>query len=138
MMILTYFALKPQSVGDVIRQPGELIPEARDWNFLSGYITNGEIAPVLVATLPEETQQMLAEWEADQDTKSETAIPEPLEPPEAPEVPEPDAPEAPDAPEGDDEGAPEAPEPEVAATQPRRARTAKARSNADTATKEAV
>jgi hypothetical protein len=135
MMILTYFALKPQSVGDVIRQPGELIPEARDWNFLSGYITNGEIAPVLVATLPEETQQMLAEWEADQDTKSETAIPEPPAAPEAPEVPAPDAPEAP---EGDDEGAPEAPEPEVAATQPRRARTAKARSNADTATKEAV
>lgn len=62
-MRVTYYALKPVQVGDDIRQPGDLVPEAAEWPFLSGYINEGKIAPVLVATLPEDTQMVLLEWE---------------------------------------------------------------------------
>jgi len=62
-MRITYFALRPVNVGGEVRQPGDLIPEAADWSYLSGYIADGKIAPVLVATLPEEQQIMLLEWE---------------------------------------------------------------------------
>lgn len=105
MMILTYFAVKPQKVGDDVREPGELIPEARDWAFLPGYITNGEIAPVLVATLPEETQQMLADWEAEQDALRNTVLPE-----TPPAGPEPDGDDQEDGDEAGDEAPDEDPD----------------------------
>lgn len=65
-MRVTYYALKPLRVGTEVREPGDLVPEASEWNFLSGYISDGKIAPVLVASLPEETQMMLLEWEEEQ------------------------------------------------------------------------
>lgn len=64
-MRITYFALKPLQVGDDLREPGDLVPEANDWPYLRGYVRDGQIAPVLVATLPLESQEMLAEWERD-------------------------------------------------------------------------
>ena len=64
-MRITYYALKPIPVGDDIRQPGDLIPEANEWSRLSAYLQHGEIAPVLVVTLPEDVQEMLLEWEAE-------------------------------------------------------------------------
>lgn len=66
-MRITYYALKPLPVGDEIRQPGDLVPEARDWSTVSGHLMTGDIAPVLVATLPEKTQEMLLEWVLEQD-----------------------------------------------------------------------
>lgn len=62
-MQVTYFALKPLQVGDEVRQAGDLVPEAQFWPYLSGYVENGQIAAVLVATLPEEAQVMLLDWE---------------------------------------------------------------------------
>ena len=62
-MRVTYYALRDIRVGDEVRQCGDLVPEAGMWPYLSGYITDGKIAPVLVATLPEEQQVMLLEWE---------------------------------------------------------------------------
>jgi hypothetical protein len=67
-MRVVYYALRPMQVGDEIRQPGDLIPEANDWPYLSGYVSDGKIAPVLVATLPEDVQTTLLEWEAEQDS----------------------------------------------------------------------
>lgn len=65
-MKITYYALRDIQVGDEIRGAGMLIPEAADWPYLSGYVRDGHVAPVLVVTLPEAAQQMLAKWEADQ------------------------------------------------------------------------
>ena len=65
-MRITYFALKTLRVGDDTREAGDLVPEAKDWVFLSGYLSDGSLAPVLVATLPEEQQMMLLEWEEEQ------------------------------------------------------------------------
>lgn len=62
-MRITYYALRDIRVGDEIRQPGDLVPEAMFWPYLSGYVQDNQIAPVLVATLPEEQQIMLLEWE---------------------------------------------------------------------------
>lgn len=61
-MRITYYALRDVRVGDEIRQAGDLVPEAMFWPYLSGYLTDGHLAPVLVATLPEEQQEMLLEW----------------------------------------------------------------------------
>ena len=69
-MRVTYYALRPLQVGDEIRQPGDLIPEAADWAYLSGYVADGKVAPVLVATLPEAVQETLLEWEADRAASS--------------------------------------------------------------------
>ena len=66
-MRITYFALKTLQVGEDTRVAGDLVPEAKDWVFLSGYVSDGSIAPVLVATLPEEQQMMLLEWEEEQE-----------------------------------------------------------------------
>ena len=65
-MRVTYYALRTLQVGEDVRVPGDLIPEANVWPYLSGYVDEGKIAPVLVATLPEDAQLMLLEWEADQ------------------------------------------------------------------------
>lgn len=65
-MRVTYYALREIKVGDTVRQPGELVPEAAEWPFLSGYVHEGQLAPVLVATLPQKYQEVLAQWESDQ------------------------------------------------------------------------
>lgn len=76
-MRITYYALKPVRVGDEERQPGDLVPEAVAWPFVAGYVQDGRLAPVLVATLPEEQQMMLLEWEEAQqsgNTASEPSV----------------------------------------------------------------
>lgn len=73
-MRITYYALRPVQVGDELREPGDLIPEAAEWPFLSGYVADGKVAPVLVVTLPEDVQMMLLEWEEAQ--ASDTTAPE--------------------------------------------------------------
>lgn len=65
-MRVVYYALRDVKVGDEVRHAGDLVPEAGDWPFISGYVADGKMAPVLVATLPEEVQITLLEWEADQ------------------------------------------------------------------------
>lgn len=65
-MRITYFALRPIQVGAAIRQPGDLVPEADAWPYLSGYVQDGKLAPVLVATLPAKAQEMLSQWEQTQ------------------------------------------------------------------------
>ena len=62
-MKVTYYALKPIQVGDAVRQPGDLIPEAADWNMRHFYLQDGSIASVLVVTLPQEVQDTLKAWE---------------------------------------------------------------------------
>ena len=69
---------KRQAVGDEVRQPGDLIPEAQDWPYVAGLIQDGKIAPVLVATLPEDTQVMLLDWE--EETYGAAAVQEIVEP----------------------------------------------------------
>ena len=64
---VTYFALKPLLVGDGDRSVGDLVPEARDWPALAGHISDGKLAPVLVATLPKAARDFLAEWTEEQD-----------------------------------------------------------------------
>ena len=76
-MKVTYYALRSVQIGDEMRQLGDLIPEANNWPYLSSYIAEGKIAPVLVASLPEDTQLMLLEWEADQIAPVTVPAPEP-------------------------------------------------------------
>ena len=94
-MRVTYYALRPTKVGYDTRKPGDLIPEAAEWPYLSGYVNDGHIAPVLVATLPQEVQDMLAQWEL-----SRTGTPQ--TPAEAAGEPNPD--EAADPDEDDEPG----------------------------------
>lgn len=77
-----YYALKPILVGDNdLRQPGELIPEATEWAFVRGYVDDGRIAPVLVATLPKSAREALRVWatergypvEQEEDMKDKTS-----------------------------------------------------------------
>lgn len=70
-MKLTYYALIPQTVGDDVREPGDLVPEARDWAYRDLYIRDTKIAPVLVATLPKQVQDKLNAWEKEQDELKE-------------------------------------------------------------------
>jgi hypothetical protein len=63
---IAYYALRPVQVGDEVRQPGDLVPEAREWKFVDAYIREGKIAPVLVATLPRKVQEELQRWEEEQ------------------------------------------------------------------------
>lgn len=65
-MRVTYYALKEIKVGNDTRRPGDLVPEARDWPYLAANVREGVLAPVLVATLPVEVQEVLVQWEADQ------------------------------------------------------------------------
>ena len=71
-MRITYYALKPVQVGEDMRQIGDLIPEAAQWSFLTGYVRDGHVAPVLVATLPESSQRMLMDWERAQNASVAT------------------------------------------------------------------
>jgi hypothetical protein len=66
-MKVTYFALIPQQIGDEWREPGDLVPEARDWAYRDLYLKDAKIAPVLVATLPKQIQDKLNAWEKEQD-----------------------------------------------------------------------
>lgn len=70
MMRVTYYALTSMMVGNDIREAGDLVPEARDWPYLTGYVADGKIAPVLVATLPEDVQMVLMEWEESQNPEA--------------------------------------------------------------------
>lgn len=72
-MRITYFALKTVTVGEDQREAGDLVPEARDWPYLSAYVQDGTLAPVLVATLPDEQQMMLLDWEAEQESAAKAA-----------------------------------------------------------------
>lgn len=62
-MKVVYYAIRPIQVGASLRKPGDLIPEASEWPYLDHYVGKGDIAPVLVATLPEAMQEKLAAWE---------------------------------------------------------------------------
>jgi hypothetical protein len=86
-MRVTYVALRDIQVGDDIRARGDLVPEAQDWNYLSGYITDGKLFPVLVATLPEEQQEMLLDWE--EDVYGPLAVSETVNGPESEQPPAP-------------------------------------------------
>ena len=62
-MKITYVALKPLRIGDDVREPGELVPEASDWKQLDLYLGSNKLAAVLVCTLPREMQTDLEAWE---------------------------------------------------------------------------
>jgi len=62
-MRVTYYALRQVQVRDETRQAGDLVPEAAAWPALPGYVQDGWLAPVLVATLPEAVQKVLLAWE---------------------------------------------------------------------------
>lgn len=72
-MRVVYYALRPLKVGDEIRQVGDLVPEAASWAYLSGYVQDGHLAPVLVATLPDDVQMTLLEWEAEQEAAAQAS-----------------------------------------------------------------
>lgn len=69
-MKVTYYALKECQVGDDWRKPGDLIPEACEWAYVEQYVRTGQIAPVLVSTLPQEEQDYLGLWEQERDEKA--------------------------------------------------------------------
>jgi len=50
--------------------PGDIILGANDWPFINGYVSEGRVAPVLVCTLPVETQEALA-GEFEEETEAE-------------------------------------------------------------------
>lgn len=68
MATVTYYALVDF---DGYAQ-GEIIPGAIDWPFIHGYVGEGKVAPVLVATLPEDVQEALAEL--DEPVDDETTV----------------------------------------------------------------
>lgn len=49
--------------------PGDLIPTAGEWPFIQGYITEGKVGVALVCTLPDELQEQLEAWEAEQEAR---------------------------------------------------------------------
>lgn len=63
-MKITYFTLQSIQIGDGWREPGDLVPEVATWSLIGSHIAQGTIAPVLVATLPQNVQDALAEYEA--------------------------------------------------------------------------
>lgn len=76
-MRVTYYALRDGiKVGDSVRNAGDLIPEASAWPYLSGYVADGKIAPVLVVTLPQEVQDMLTAWEKGDEPDDAKQVPE--------------------------------------------------------------
>lgn len=62
-MIVTYFALV--SFDDYT--PGDIIPGAGSWPYIQHYVSEGRVAPVLVATLPQEMQDKLKAWAEEHD-----------------------------------------------------------------------
>lgn len=70
-MLVTYFALKRLQIGDDWREPGELVPEAREWKYLRLNLQNCDLAPVLVATLPRAVQTELQKWEEAQEAQGQ-------------------------------------------------------------------
>lgn len=88
-MRVTYYALRQVKVGDDVREAGDLVPEAAKWAALSGYVQDGWLAPVLVATLPEDVQKVLLDWEAAQQQPA-TGDNDPGEDDSGDEVPAPD------------------------------------------------
>lgn len=58
-MKVCYFALRSFDQ----YQEGDLIPGAKDWPFISGYVSEGKVAACLVATLPDEAQEAITEYE---------------------------------------------------------------------------
>lgn len=59
---ITYFTLERIQIGDEWREPGDLVPEVATWSHIGAYIAQGKIAPVLIATLPQDVQDALAEY----------------------------------------------------------------------------
>lgn len=80
-MDICYYALR---AFDEYR-PGDLIPNAANWPFVQGYVSEGKIAPVLVCTLPDDLQDALEEWESSESHAAtyigERDEPEPVEVP---------------------------------------------------------
>jgi hypothetical protein len=100
---VTYYALKGNLPGYEDRAVGDLIPEARDWPFLSAYVRDGDLGVVLVATLPAQVRKELEMWEAEQEALMQVA--EDGEP----EVPQPDDVPTTGAPDPEDEPQQEVP-----------------------------
>lgn len=62
-MKIAYFALV--SFDDYV--PGDIVPGASAWPYISAYASEGKVAPVLVATLPKGLQDKLKAWEKEHD-----------------------------------------------------------------------
>lgn len=66
-MDVCYYAIRSIVIGDEVREPGDLIPEATTWKEMvqRSYVEAHRIAPVLVASLPKATRDFLNKWEKD-------------------------------------------------------------------------
>jgi hypothetical protein len=70
---ITYFAVQALQVGDEIRQPGDLIPEANGWTHADMEVRIGRLQPVLVSTLSKDDQDYLALFWEEQDKAAAAA-----------------------------------------------------------------
>lgn len=68
MSQLTYVMIKPRKVGRVVRQPGELVPEAAEWKNRDAYLNRGVISPVPIDSLSSEHRQTYDTWLAERGT----------------------------------------------------------------------
>lgn len=66
-MDICYYAIQPMTIGDEVRQPGDLVPEVMAWkqHIRNSYAESNRIAPVLVATLPKSLRDEMNQWELD-------------------------------------------------------------------------
>lgn len=66
-MDVCYYAIREMVVGDEVRKPGDLIPEATTWreHIQRSYVEAHRIAPVAVVSLPKRLRDDLQRWERD-------------------------------------------------------------------------
>lgn len=82
-MDVCYYAVKTMTLGDEVRQPGDLLPEVSAWHprIRDTHLRNMRIAPVLVISLPKPLRDEIEAWERDyykaseliEDTETEMA-----------------------------------------------------------------
>lgn len=74
-MKVVYAALKSVHMGGGnYRNVGDLIPEAGKWPHVDAEVRLGNVFPIFVSTLDEETQAALVDWEAEQEERQKAAI----------------------------------------------------------------
>lgn len=70
---VTYFVIQATQVGDELRQPGDLIPEANLWAYVESEVRIGRIQPVLVSTLTQDDQDYLTLFFDEQEKAADAA-----------------------------------------------------------------
>lgn len=79
MVALTYVLLKPRKIGNRVRQPGEVVPEAEFWKNQDAYISRGVISQIPADSLDEERRQRHEQFHQERAQRTTDPVPSPQE-----------------------------------------------------------